>query len=123
SLSFPLYAETRAEQGWAVGKSSSRNKMPVSGWAFYLIWLIEAGVVWCMGLSGALSASRKPYCERCDRWADSEEVTRVATLGDTGLPARLKSASDTQQLLAPIPEGQLSDRVLQLIYKIKKCPA
>lgn len=111
SYTFSAHLKSRVKRGWNIGKAG-RNGMPISGWFVYLVWLIEAGILLCVGGPMALSAAKQPFAEQLDAWADESEVVMVLPITDDEMVEKIKSATAVQELLEiPIPQTDRSTRL------------
>ncbi|WP_148618994.1 hypothetical protein [Mariniblastus fucicola] len=112
--SFLEYIQMRVDQGWNIGRRGGGG--PVAGWFVYLVWLIEAGIIAFMAITGALSQTATPYSEKLSAWANEEEIVMSLPISDAEMVAQINQATTVDQLLEiPIPKTDQSN--IFAIYK------
>ena len=113
------YLQMRVDQGWQIGRGG--GGAPVSGLFVYLIWLLEAGIIFFIGISGSMAQSAEPYSEKLSTWASEEEHIMSLPVTDAEMVAQIQSATSVEQLLEiPIPKTDQSN--VFAIYKTNSIP-
>jgi hypothetical protein len=112
--SFIQHLQGRIDEGWMVGRGGGA---PISGPFVYLIWLIEAGIIYFFATSGPKSQAGEPFNEKLSKWAGEEEIVMTLPITDEEMVAKIKSASTVEQLLEiPIPKTDQSTQFA--IYQV-----
>ncbi len=112
---FTDHLRDRVDVGWAIGRGN--NGAPVGGFLVYLVWLIEAGVLFYLGSLRVADVAREPYSEKTGQWADKEEYVMTLPVTGQDMVARISSATSVDELLElPIPETDLS--MANAIYRV-----
>ena len=111
--SFPEHILRRVNGGWMVGRG---NGAPLSGMFVYLVWLIEAGIVFYFGWTMSRAAAKEPYSEKMNLWADEAESVMLLPITSEEMVHQIKSATSVEELLEiPIPKTDESAKVAQYI--------
>lgn len=119
-VSYIEHFQARADMGLAIGRAGN-NGAPITGIGMYIIWLIEAGMVFYFGARAPIAAAGEPYSEKMGQWAD--EVDEVMTLPITSgeMVSQIKSASSVEELLEiPIPKTDESHQFA--VYNVNSVP-
>ncbi len=118
NLTFMKHIEFRAATGWNVGRGGGA---PVSGFLVYLVWLIEAGIIYYFALTIPVSAAGEPYSEKTSKWADEAENVMSLPVTEDEMVAKIKSASTVDELLEiPIPKTDMSNQFA--MYTVNSIP-
>lgn len=118
------YVDFRAEAGWSIGKagSTNANSPTISGAMSYVIWGIEAIIIAAGAIYGSFTATREPYCESCNKWADHKMVNLSVTAPSAAIVQQITAADSFDAIL---PDPNTSDAVTpdSIVYTITSCPA
>jgi hypothetical protein len=117
-LDFSSYLDFRQEAGWTLSKGGSGG-LNLNGWMVYAIWGIEALGILFLCFIGANMATAEPYCERCQRWTDDQDLL-LAGRSSADVSAAI-AAGDLDALLAVEASPEASP--VALSYKLAACPA
>jgi hypothetical protein len=112
-----LLKEVNAHGVWSLHKGDS----PVSGIALDVVWLCEAGAIFCIAwLVASKQRGETPFCDSCGIWCPAGAKVRAMKAGDTADLRRRIEARDWSYLdtLGPMPEG--ANRWFSLFYHA--CP-
>jgi hypothetical protein len=98
-ISVTAWLEARMEHGWTLRNSD------VNGGLVVFIWVIEALVILGFALTVGVSEAAEPYCERCQRWTESQgtglqgltsaDVQPLLDRGDLAAVLALQERADT----------------------------
>ena len=114
-ITFWKHIEFRVEEGWNVGRGG--GGAPISGVFVYLIWGIEAVIVYFLAFTIPVSAANEPFSEKVNDWASEEEIVMTLPITDQEMVAKIKSASSVEDLLEiPIPKTDESNQFA--VYKV-----
>ena len=109
----------RVDEGWQIGRRG--NGGPVAGYFVYLIWLIEAGIIYFLAASGGLSQSGSPYSEKMSTWANEGEVVMNLPITNAEMITQIQQASTVEQLLE-IPIPKTDESATFAVYKTNSIP-
>lgn len=108
------HLQERVETGWSIGRG--QNGAPVGGVLVYLVWLIEAGVVFYFAWTMSRAAVKEPYSEKMNLWADEAEMVMVLPITSDEMVSKIQSATSVDELLEiPIPKTDQSAKLAQYI--------
>lgn len=114
SYNLEAHLQERVDTGWSIGRGN--NGAPIGGWLVYLVWLIEAGIVFYCAWTMAKSAVKEPYSEKMRMWADESEMVMTLPITDDEMVAKIQSATSVDELLEiPIPKTDQSAKLAQYI--------
>jgi hypothetical protein len=107
----------------ALGVWSIQDGPPVSGFALWIVWLIEMGAIFLSALSVARSIARKrPFCENCSQWTVGPRViASTATLDPADLRERLESRQFDFVPQLPVYNGVAPEYLEWNAYKCEAC--
>ena len=118
SFTFMDHIKFRAENGWEIGRNGGA---PISGMLVYLVWLIEAGIIYYLATTIPVSAAGEPYSEKTSKWADEAQVVMSLPVTEDEMVSKIKSASMIDELLEiPIPKTDLSNQFA--MYTVNSIP-
>lgn len=122
-MTFWDYIDIRAESGWSIGKvgTTNANSPTISGAMSYVVWGIEAIIIAAGAVFGAYSATREPYCESCNKWANHKMVNLSVPATST-LVQQVSTATSIDALL-PAPDAPDAATPNTVLYTITSCPA
>jgi hypothetical protein len=122
-LTFWQYIEIRADAGWSIGKagSTNANSPTISGAMSYVIWGIEAIIIAAGAIYGSFTATREPYCDSCNKWADHKMVN-LSVPASSALVQQISAATSVDALL-PAPDAPDVATPNTILYTITSCPA
>ena len=108
------HLQERVDDGWNIGRRG--NGAPVGGWLVYLVWLIEAGILFYFGWTMSRGAAKEPYSEKMNTWADESEAVMVLPITSDEMVSKIQSASSVDELLEiPIPKTDESAKFAQYV--------
>lgn len=61
---------------------------PISGLSLWVVWIVEAAIIFSIPLLGGWGLVSAPFCETCDRWTEEENAVRE--FNRVAPPAELK---------------------------------
>ena len=119
TLTFAKHIEFRTETGWSIGRGG--GGAPVKGPFVYLVWLIEAGMIYYFAVKLPIGAAGQPYSEKMSMWADESNAVMTLPITDGEMVSKIKSASSVEQLLEiPIPKTDASNQFA--VYTVNSIP-
>ncbi len=119
-LTFLDHLDIRANQGWALGRGGG-NGMPIHGVFVYLIWAIEAGIIFYFAVKETKRAAGEPFSEQLHTWASESDVVMTLPINDPSMVSKIQSAAGVGDLLEiPIPKTDVSNQFA--IYKVNSIP-
>jgi hypothetical protein len=112
---FEIVGELASEGVWTIGRSDT----PVSGFFLWLVWCIEALVVFGASLVVAFTtAEGEPFCEACENWCRAhEDVLRLTGHADSGALSTRVLAHD----LSVLTEATRPDPSEQTWHQVDLC--
>jgi hypothetical protein len=120
SYTFSEHIQLRVDTGWSLGRAG-RGGAPVSGIFVYLVWLIEAGMLFYISGAATLEAVRKPFSEKMNAWADESEVLMTLPITSPEMVEKIQSAKSVQDLLEiPLPKSDQSNQFA--VYTVNSIP-
>lgn len=119
NLGFMEHLEERVEAGWNIARRGRANQ--INGFVVYIVWLIEAGVIFFRSPFRAAAQSREPYSDPLKQWASENEQIMVLPVADDEMIAKIRAAATVEQLLEiPIPK---SDEATEFaVYNVSSIP-
>ena len=112
---FLIHLEDRIDAGWALGRRNN-NGAPVGGWLVYLVWLVEAGIIFYFAWTMSRGAARQPYSEKMSLWADEAESVMMLPITSDEMVSKIQAATSVDELLElPIPKTDESAKLAQYI--------
>lgn len=119
-FTFVEHIKLRTDQGFHIGRGGGGG-MPITGPFVYLIWLIEAGIVFYLAFVSPTSAAGEPYSEKMDAWADEPQVVMTLPITSPEMVSQIQSASSVDDLLEiPIPQTDESNQFA--VYVVNSIP-
>ena len=110
----------RAASGWNIDRGGGAG-LPIKGVFVYLIWVIEAGIIFYFAVSTPASAAGEPYSEKSNRWANESEIIMSLPISNEEMVSKIKSARTVDDLLEiPIPKTDQSNQFA--IYTVNSIP-
>jgi hypothetical protein len=114
NYSFADHIHNRAGAGWNIGRGN--NGAPVGGWLVYLVWSIEAGIIFYFAWTMTQAEMKNPYNEKMKRWADESEIVMLLPITSDEMVRKIQSAVSVDQLLEiPIPKTDQSAKMAKYI--------
>lgn len=124
------YIDLKMDAGW------SFSSMPVKGVFVLGVWGLEALVLAASAGLVALLESKKPFCEKCEKWADAKAAAYEINCPTAEALERAKAATSVKDLLVlpheaqnpappmpstttPAPDGTTHTK---MAYDIRCCP-
>lgn len=119
-ISYSLYIETRAEQGYSLG-SGGDGGLPISGILVYLIWLIE--LVCIVGLAIYLARQRiqSPFCEKCQEWMIERHVGAAESVDEDALESAVSNREIESVLEPRMRDGDVPGTPKTALYSMFQC--
>jgi hypothetical protein len=74
---FRLYIQMAAEQGIEISRAGREGGIPITGAFFYLLLLVELGLLSWVAIGMSAGAAREPFCEECDGWMGDAELIKA----------------------------------------------
>ncbi len=110
------YMQGRAEIGWQI----DGDKSPITGFAVWAIWVIEAGIILVAVQAGASSLTGNPYCEACDNWADFRMLKLKVTNAEMGSIELICMATSLDDVLG-IAKNYTANKDNTFVYAMTCC--
>jgi|GEM_PF-1231509 len=108
------HLQERIEAGWNIGRRG--NGAPIGGWLVYLVWLIEAGIIFYFAWTMSRASAKAPYSEKMNLWADESETVMMLPITSDEMVSKIQSATSVDELLEiPIPKTDESAKLAQYI--------
>lgn len=112
--SFVEHLKERIDAGWNIGRRG--NGAPIGGWLVYLVWAIEAGILFYFGWTMSRAAAKAPYSEKMNMWADESEGVMLLPITSDEMVTKIQSATSVDELLEiPIPKTDRSAKLAQYV--------
>ncbi len=119
-ISFIKHFEVRANTGISIGRLGN-NGAPITGIVMYILWLVEAGMVFYFGFRAPVSAAGEPYSEKMGAWADEVDEVMMLPITSEEMILQIKSATSVEELLEiPIPKTDESTQFA--VYNVNSVP-
>ena len=119
NLGFMEYLQERFDAGWEFNRRGQVTE--INGYFVYVIWLLEAGIVFFRSPFRAASQSREPYSEQLKQWASENEQIMVLPVTDDEMIGQIQAASTVDQLLEiPIPKSDEATKFA--VYNVSSIP-
>jgi hypothetical protein len=108
------HLKERVDAGWNLGRRG--NGAPIGGGLVYLVWAIEAGILFYYGWTMSRGAAKEPYSEKMNMWADESEAVMLLPITSDEMVSKIQSATSVDQLLEiPIPKTDQSAKLAQYV--------
>jgi hypothetical protein len=115
-MSYPDYVKERMERGWLT-RGRGRTRAHLTGWAFFLAWLLEA-LLLCGGIAFlATFGATAPFCERCEVHAEKRPIGTTEGLN----PAAARAAAPRRGILGLLALEEGAGNA-HLVWTIRLCP-
>ncbi len=119
-LTFLKHLEFRAAQGWALGRGGG-NGAPIQGFFVYLVWAIEAGIIFYWAVRLPQRAASEPFSEPLNTWASESDVVMTLPVNDESMVSKIRDSSTLDDLLQiPIPKTDTANQFA--MYKVNSIP-
>ena len=119
NLRFMEHLQQRVDVGWEIGRRGQANQ--VNGFMVYIVWLLEAGLIFFRSPFRAASQSREPYSDPLKQWASENEQIMVLPITEDEMIAKIQAASTVDQLLEiPIPKSDEATKFA--VYNVSSIP-
>lgn len=119
-ISYIKHFEVRADIGISIGRVG-RNGAPMTGIAMYILWLVEAGIVFYLGFRAPVTAACEPYSEKMASWADEVDEVMILPITSEEMITQIKTATSVEELLEiPIPKTDGSHQLA--VYNVNSVP-
>jgi hypothetical protein len=119
NLGFMEHLQERVDAGWNIARRGQANQ--INGFIVYIVWAIEAGVIFFRSPFRAASQSREPYSDSLQQWASENEQIMVLPVTDDEMVAKIQAASTVDQLLEiPIPKSDEATKFA--VYNVSSIP-
>lgn len=119
NLGFMEHLQERVDAGWNIARRGNANQ--INGVVVYIVWLLEAGIIFFRSPFRAASQSREPYSEQLTQWASENEQIMVLPITDDEMIAKIQAASTVDQLLEiPIPKSDEATKFA--VYNVGSIP-
>lgn len=119
-VQFKKHLQDRADLGWNIDRGGGGG-IPIKGPFVYLIWLIEAGIIFYFAVVTPVSAASEPYSEQTNQWASESQVIMTLPISSEEMVNQIMMAKSVDDLLAiPIPKSDQSNRFA--IYTVNSIP-
>jgi hypothetical protein len=110
----------RVERGWQLGRRRNARGR-VGGFVVYLVWLIEAGIVFYASVKPPLKMAREPFSEPLNSWASETETVMNLPITSPEMVERIRAANRVESLLEiPIPKTDESNQFA--VYRVHSIP-
>lgn len=111
---FLAHLQERVDAGWNIGRGG--NGAPIGGWLVYLVWVIEAGIIFYFAWTMSRGAAKEPYSEKMNLWADESESVMMLPITSDEMVSKIQAATSVDELLEiPIPKTDESAKLAQYI--------
>ena len=119
NLGFMDHLQNRVDAGWTINRRGNANQ--INGAFVYIVWLIEAGVIFFRSPFRAASQAREPYSDPLKKWASENEQIMVLPISDDEMVAKIQAATTVDQLLEiPIPKTDEATKFA--VYNVSSIP-
>ncbi len=119
NLGFMEHLQERVNTGWEITRRG--QAIPINGFLVYIVWLIEAGIIFFRSPFRAASQAGEPYSEPLKQWASEQEQVMVLPISDAAMISQIKAASTVDQLLEiPIPKSDEATKFA--VYNVGSIP-
>lgn len=119
NLGFMEHIQERVDAGWNIARRGKANQ--INGFIVYVVWLIEAGIIFFRSPFRAASQSREPYSDPLKQWASENEQIMVLPISDDEMVTRIQEAATVDQLLEiPIPKSDEATKFA--MYNVSSIP-
>jgi len=118
-IGFMEHLQERVDAGWNIARRGRANQ--INGFVVYLVWVIEAGIIFFRSPFRAASQAREPYSEPLNKWASESEQIMVLPVTDDEMVSKIQAATSVDQLLEiPIPKSDEATRFA--VYNVNSIP-
>jgi hypothetical protein len=119
NLGFLDHLQERVDVGWEINRRGRANQ--INGFIVYVVWLIEAGIIFFRSPFRAASQSREPYSDPLKQWASENEQVMVLPISDDEMIDKIQAATTVDQLLEiPIPKSDEATKFA--VYNVNSIP-
>jgi hypothetical protein len=119
-FTFAKHLKFRVERGWQLGRRRNARGR-VGGFVVYLVWLIEAGIVFYASVKTPLKMAREPFSEPLNSWASETETVMNLPITSPEMVERIRVANRVESLLEiPIPKTDESNQFA--VYRVHSIP-
>jgi len=119
NLGFMEHIQERVDAGWNIARRGKANQ--INGFIVYIVWLIEAGIIFFRSPFRAASQSREPYSDPLKQWATENEQIMVLPISDDEMVTKIQEAATVDQLLEiPIPKSDEATKFA--MYNVSSIP-
>ena len=119
NIGFVEHLSERVATGWNIGRRG--NGLPIVGVFVYVIWLIEAGLIFKSSPFTASTQAKQAYSEPLSQWASEHERIMLLPVSNEAMITQIESASNVDQLLEiPIPKSDESTKFA--VYDVHSIP-
>lgn len=119
NLGFMEHLQERVDAGWNIARRGNANQ--INGFVVYIVWVIEAGILFFRSPFRAASQSHEPYSDPLKQWASENEQIMVLPVTDDEMIAKIQAASTVDQLLEiPIPKSDEATKFA--VYNVSSIP-
>ena len=116
SYTLQAHLQDRIDDGWVLGRGNNNNGAGMGGWLVYLVWLIEAGIIFYFAWTMSRGAAKQPYSEKMNLWADESESVMMLPITSDEMVSKIQAATSVDELLEiPIPKTDESAKLAQYI--------
>ena len=117
---FEKHLQDRADFGWNIDRGGGGG-LPIKGMFVYLIWLIEAGIIFYFAVATPISAAGEPYSEQTNKWANESQVIMTLPINNEEMISKIRTAKSVDDLLEiPIPKSDQSNQFA--VYTVNSIP-
>ena len=107
------------ETGWTINRRGQANQ--INGFIVYIVWLLEAGIIFFRSPFRAAAQAREPYSDPLNKWASENEQIMVLPISDDEMIAKIKAATSVDELLEiPIPKSDEATKFA--VYNVSSIP-
>lgn len=119
-LTWKKHIQDRTGFGWNIDRGGGGG-LPIKGGFVYLVWLIEAGIIYYFAVATPTNAAGEPYSEQTNRWASESQIIMTLPVTDKEMVAKITTAKSVDELLEiPIPKTDQSNRFA--VYTVNSIP-
>ncbi len=119
NLGFMEHIHQRVDAGWNIARRGNANQ--INGFVVYVVWLVEAGIIFFRSPFRAASQSREPYSDPLKQWASESEQVMVLPVTDDEMIGKIQAATTVDQLLEiPIPKSDEATKFA--VYNVNSIP-
>ncbi len=117
---FEKHLQDRADFGWNIDRGGGGG-LPIKGILVYLIWLIEAGIIFYFAVATPINAAGEPYSEQTNKWANESQVIMTLPINNEEMISKIRTANTVDDLLEiPIPKTDQSNQFA--VYTVNSIP-